>query len=655
MAPPRGSAAYKKQDGTLAISKDGQSVSWTPVTPPGSKPAISLAVSAITNLQQTPATTAKVMLKIFAQPLGSSAPETHVFSFTSPTAARAEADAIKDALSKAIQQTKAAGVVPAAPGGSASSAAMAIASAVSSGQKAGAGQDGIYDDARLQSDLELQHSLRKSDPQLSKTFMESLRTKPGSITDTQFTSQFWASRTHLLRAHALEKSQTRGSYNVLASIKPETKDNTLRLSISKEQIQLIFNQHAIVRRAYDENVPKISESDFWVKFFQSRLFKKLKGEKIVEADAANPVLDKYLYVDDEAERAKRLMASHVPHIIDIEGNEENHSQRKGNQPDFTMRPASNDRVPIIRTLNTMSEKLLSQVAPNDIDPALPIGVDEETYNNLALQDLRDENDDDRVILNIKNQSRSSATEDNDLSVDAKRFSKLNPTKTLDSLQADLAFALSPSFSLESALTTTPEDEDSSSDDEPSSQKHPLKAKTSYNPYNAATAQILASIRTNNVSASSATPLNTSSASFSTTATNSTYGLTPTTFDRLSLTHATTTEFLLHFWSCFLSSSDPKSNPTQLPSLIESLDRALDRINAVAEDAEAERNQEVEKVKRQIAMDFDKTGRRRKYNFDSIEGGQGVVRGLLAPTVRAVERAVGAYRKALVEAGVEDGG
>ncbi|KAL8968682.1 MAG: hypothetical protein Q9183_002345, partial [Haloplaca sp. 2 TL-2023] len=359
------------------------------------------------------------MLKIFAQPSGASAPETHVFNFTSPTAARAEADAIKDALSRGIQQAKAGGETPVAPGGSASSAAMAIASAVSSGQQAGASQDGVYDDSKLQSDIELQQSLLKANPQLKKTFMESLRTKPGTITDTHFTSQFWSSRTHLLRAHAIEKSQTRGSYNVLASMKPGTKDGQSRLSLSKEQIQLIFNQHAIVRRAYDENVPKMSESEFWTSFFQSRLLKKLKGEKITEADATHPVLDKYLSIDNEAERARRLMASHVPHIIDIEGNEENHSQRKGNQADFTMRPASNDRVPIIRTLNTLSEKLLSQVAPNDIDPALPIGVDEETYNSLALQDLRDDNADDRIILNIKDQSRFSTSEDPTQSEDTK--------------------------------------------------------------------------------------------------------------------------------------------------------------------------------------------------------------------------------------------
>ena len=49
MAPPRGSAAYKKKDGTLALSKDGQSVSWTPVAPPGSKPALTLPLPIITS------------------------------------------------------------------------------------------------------------------------------------------------------------------------------------------------------------------------------------------------------------------------------------------------------------------------------------------------------------------------------------------------------------------------------------------------------------------------------------------------------------------------------------------------------------------------------------------------------------------------------
>lgn len=49
MAPLRGSAAYKKKDGTLAISKDGQTLSWTPVVPPRSEPALTVPVSSITS------------------------------------------------------------------------------------------------------------------------------------------------------------------------------------------------------------------------------------------------------------------------------------------------------------------------------------------------------------------------------------------------------------------------------------------------------------------------------------------------------------------------------------------------------------------------------------------------------------------------------
>ena len=49
MAPPRGSAAYKKKYGILALSKDNQSVSWTPAAPPGSKPTLVLPVASITS------------------------------------------------------------------------------------------------------------------------------------------------------------------------------------------------------------------------------------------------------------------------------------------------------------------------------------------------------------------------------------------------------------------------------------------------------------------------------------------------------------------------------------------------------------------------------------------------------------------------------
>ena len=580
------------------------------------------------------------MLKIFAQAPGTSTSDTHVFTFTSATAARAEADSIKDALSKAIQSAKSAGALSTTPGdGGASSAAMAIASAVSSTPGYGANKNAWYDDSRLKQDVDLQQSLLKSNPSLSMTFMESLRTKPDTITSSHFTSQFWSTRMHLLRAHAIEKNQTRGAYNVLSSIKPQTVENATRLSISKEQIQLIFNQHSLVKRVYDENVPKLSEEAFWSRFFQSRLFKKLKGERVSENDPTDNVLDKYLQYDDGAERAKRLMASHVPHIIDVEGNEENHSQRKGNQPDLTMRPTSIDRVPIIRTLNALSEKILSHVAPNDVDPSLPIGVDEETFNSLALRDLQGDAEENRVILNIKDQSRFfNSDKKSGVSADALLYAKQNPVKVLQSIRADLA-RVSSNTNLESAIGVDG-DSDSSDDDDTNPKKGHVGSKASLS---AATSQMMAAIAQQRAQSDD---LSAASSGFSTVHISSAPGLSSALFDRLSLTHATTTEFLQHFWSTFLSGDTNRAD--EVGNLVETLNRAMDRIKAVANDAEAERQKEVNKLKKQVQDYLERTGKKRKVDYESIAGGAKAVNQLLAPTVKAIQVATKEYKKALAE-------
>ncbi|KAI9838266.1 MAG: hypothetical protein M1819_005534 [Sarea resinae] len=660
MAPPRGSAAYKKKDGTLALSKDLQTLSWTPVAPPGSSPAVTISVPTITNLQQTPKESAKVMLKVFAQPPAASASEQYVFSFTSPTAPRAEADAIKDALSESIQAAKSASGTPAANGGGGGqSAAMAIASALSSGAGSDRNSRNWYDDAKLQADVELQQSLLKADPQLQRTFMESLRTKPESITNSQFTKQFWTTRTHLLRAHAAEKHQTRGAYNVLSSIKPKTVENTLRLNISKEQIQQIFSQHPLVKRVYDENVPKLSEEAFWSRFFQSRLFKKLKGEKIGENDSADPILDKYLRNDEDLDASRRQLSEHIPHIIDIEGNEENHSQRKGNQPDLTMRWSTNDKVPILRRLNNQSEVLMRNVAKADVNPADPIGIDEKTFNELALQDLQGDTAANRIVLNIKDQDRFfSDTLQTQVSADALLYAKQDPNEVLTELQMDLDPNLMESDAhhglyLDRAIGI---DEDSSSDEDDDQQDSGQPAghsgkKTDHvgskSSLSRATSHILSAIseqRSQSIDEAS-DPTNPSTTSSSSSSSSS---LSPALLDRLTLTHATTTEFLHYFWHVFLSGSS--SRAAEIGQTIESLHRATQRMEAVAADAQSEHDAETEKVRVQIRERERRTGKRVRVDVEALvrAGGRQEVEALMAPTRDAVRKAVEVYEAAVRE-------
>ena len=47
----KASTSYKKQNGTLALSRDGKHVSWAPTTPPTSDPYLTIAITDIASEQ----------------------------------------------------------------------------------------------------------------------------------------------------------------------------------------------------------------------------------------------------------------------------------------------------------------------------------------------------------------------------------------------------------------------------------------------------------------------------------------------------------------------------------------------------------------------------------------------------------------------------
>lgn len=561
------------------------------------------------------------MLKIFVQPPNTPAgtSEQYVFSFTAGPNARAEADAIKDALSAAIQATKTTQADAGVKDGM--SPAMAMANAVSS---RGTGRNPWDDDSRLRGDAELQQSLLKSNPNLQRMFMESLNTKPDTLPGGQFMAQFWSTRLHLLRAHAIERAQMRGSYNVLSTLRPRVEDNVTKMNISKEQIQLIFSQHPLVKRVYDESVPKLSEQMFWSRFFQSRLFKRLRGERISENDPTDAVLDKYLKADEHPDQTRD---AHVPHFLDLAGNEVNHSQRRGNRPDLDMRPSAMDKVPIIRTLNNLSEKIMSNVAPADHDPSAPVGADEETLNQLQLRDLQGDQEQNRVILNIRDQSRffsqAKGTQDEERN---RLFAKQNPEQIMSDLRSEIGRDLPEDGTAPLRKLVEPEEDD----DDETKQKFQVGSKS--NMHKAST-QVLDAIRDRRAQAERSS-------------TTGTYGLSSGLYDRLTLTHATTTEFLHQFWQAFLSGNPDRAG--EVASLVESLNRAMDRIKSVANDAEAERQVEVDRHRNHAREVLEATGKRIKMNLAGIPGGEQAVNQLLGPTIRALELALTKYKAAFAE-------
>ncbi|OAA58825.1 RNA polymerase II transcription factor [Cordyceps fumosorosea ARSEF 2679] len=638
---PAGRTLYKKKDGILTITPDLQGVTWTPNS--GGPPTVSLPVSKITNLQQTPDGAPKVMLKIFEQNPSGGDPVTYLFHFNTDEAKK-EASSFKDVLSRLLSEARGSDPnVPrpvgsstpqGAPGtGGSASATMAFASAANSQQSSAR----WFDDQQLKNDIELQRSLMKKDLGLNETYMDALTTKPESISVAAFNSQFWSTRTNLLRAHAIESNQKKGPYNVLSTVKPRTVDGEMKLNISVEQVQMIFAQHPLVKRIYNENVPKLSEADFWSRFFLSRLSKKLRGERVTDNDTTDAIFDKYDVNENLQNVQSKIMSQHVPHIIDIEANEENQGGFKsGNAKDVEMRPRAN--IPIVQTLNSLSEKIMANVAPSDT----PNDDRAEYYRELALRDLRGDAEERRIMLNVKEQNKFFAKHDSAPSSNAKVFSKQDPSSVLLKMQGTfntVAIDFVAGVNLQAAIDF---DDGSDSDDEEPPRKKPSSSRRAIID---AEKDVL-----NGITQRRAQKYGNGSENDATTTTTTPMGLPAPIAERCALTHATTVEFLHQFWDAFLSGDPDRAG--ELQYLAESLRRSSTRINAVADEAATERDEAVRRAKQEIRDHFERTGKKIRWKPDMVGGGRDAVVALMQPTLDALQKAQADYARALAAEGVQ---
>ncbi|KAI1381414.1 hypothetical protein F4677DRAFT_125594 [Hypoxylon crocopeplum] len=642
MAIPTGAAAYKKKDGVLTLTPDQKKVIWTPNSAPGGPPSISLSVQNITNLQQTPDTAAKVMLKIFDKPAETAEPVAYLFHFNSPSDPKAEAIAIRDLLSTLIAEAKNNDPNvprPAAAGGAgSSSASMAFANTAVSKPVAAR----LFDDDALKSDIALQQSLMKADRNLSQMYMEGRKTKPDSMSDATFNTQFWSARINLLRAHAIESNQKKGPYNVLAQVKPTLQQNAdpnkpseLKMKFSVEQIQMILNQHPLVKRIYNENVPPLSQQDFWERFFLSKLSKKLRGERVTDLEAPDKIFDKYDEFDDIKAFNNKALAPHVPHIIDIEGNEENQGGfRSGNRKDVEMRPRGRRDVPIIQFMNSTTEKLLASAVPYDTI-ATNLRDPDDPIPELSLRDLQGDVEESRIMLKIHEQSRFFASETNTISETAAVYAKQKPSKVLGDVQGDLRNLKNNSAGGIDIHGSLGIDDDSDSEDEVERPPH-VGSRASRKD---AQKQILDSIAQRRGQlyghgSDETSPM----------------GLPAEVTQSCNLTHATTIEFLHQFWSTFLS-GDP-DRAVELGYLAEALKRSKDRIDSVATEAEKAREDQIKKRKAEIIQIYERTKRKIKFNSKSVRGGREAVLKLMEPTIRSLDKAIADYQRALAAEGIQ---
>lgn len=251
----------------------------------------------------------------------------------------------------------------------------------------------------LLSNMELQQSLLKSNKQLFKKFQETV------MNASLPPREFWSTRIPELRAFALTSSQKFGPYNVLSTIKPvASSDNKVNVRVSKKKIFTILTNYPVVRKAFDDNVPKnFSEQEFWARFFSSKLFRRLRGERIMANDRGDVILDRYLSLEQEMLQKDAMEENkhRVKRTIDLEGNEEDDPDLLGNQPDFTMRAGtdfmgnSDSTADILRRMNSLSEKMIKSLeheytrstsSSKGADES-DVSGDEDEEKEILIQDL----------------------------------------------------------------------------------------------------------------------------------------------------------------------------------------------------------------------------------------------------------------------------
>lgn len=533
-------------------------------------------------MKQTPVTAPKAILNVVVKAKDNTLGDNKL-TFTSPNA-RSDLTSILDPLKEIIT----------ARGADAAAALLKSNASAGNGTNPAAAE---LDDASLMANRGLLKEVLEDNPAIGELFANAIRDAPDKAA---FDKNFWAARIGLLRAKQIAKEQHQGETNVLSEIKPSVGvDGKPSLKMSTEQRDTIFKQHPLVETVFNELVHKTkqyTEIEFWQNFWVSHLVKKLKGEKITDLDPEIPKIDKYaLNFDETANLPKRMEMAHTPRFLDLDGNDQDYSQQKGNAPDWTMKPNFHGKVQLLHILNNTSERLMYKVAASDTAAHGPVGMDEDTFNELQLRDLERAAKDNRVMLNVSAQKQLTAEETNGNAIARKQ----DRAKALKAVQAGLRVQVQLPTELEE-------------DDEVQAQH--------------ATKDILKTVKLRATSSTSSLSLE--------------LKLDPVMSDSVKMTHFTTIEFLRYFWSVYFSGDDRKAH--ELQQWAKAVEDSLERIESMAVKAEEKRKLEVATTQQKWDEYKRQGGKRRKLDLSDVSGGRKAVEDMMAPTMRAVSKASGDY-------------
>lgn len=229
----------------------------------------------------------------------------------------------------------------------------------------------------------------------------------GQITE----AEFWEGREHLLLTQAASEKQQKGKSGQLVDPRPETVDGEMKIRITPQLVHDIFDEYPVVAKAYSDNVPgKLSEEQFWLRYFQSKLFNSHQAS--IRSSAAqhvvkdDPIFDKYLEKDDDGIEPRRQRNKNVDRLVDLGATNEDHGEA-WNEKDITMQPGrQRGALPLIRKFNEHSERLLNtSLGEGPSAKRRKLNSDEVVYTQIDLEDLHDTDMSTGIQLDMQDRQR----------------------------------------------------------------------------------------------------------------------------------------------------------------------------------------------------------------------------------------------------------
>ncbi|KAF7376366.1 hypothetical protein MSAN_00052100 [Mycena sanguinolenta] len=403
--------SYKKIPGSLELNDTH--LQWSQ---DGKGPSVRIAHSEVAGLFSSKEGAAQVRLKVAL--VGDDTG--HTFAFTSPKASN-EREKFKAELTVIMSRNRAASVAaaraPVTPAATPPVTKPVVAaprppllSQTPSGSRAVSVSASEQRNVTIipgndpATDVRLRKTILMSDPELGALHRE-LVAMSGQLTE----AEFWEGREHLLLSLAASENQAKGKPGQMVDPRPETVDGDTKYVMTPQMIHGIFDEYPVVAKAHRENVPsKLSESEFWTRYFKSKLYhqhrasiRSTAAQHVVQDD---PILDKYLEKIDDDLEPRRQRNEHVELFVDLGATLEDHVET-GNEKDVTM-IAGRQRgaLPLIRKFNEHSERLLNS-ALGEISAPKRQKLNDEDYGQIDLDDLHDSESSSGIVLEMQDRQR----------------------------------------------------------------------------------------------------------------------------------------------------------------------------------------------------------------------------------------------------------